>query len=258
MTSFYKSLAGKFALRARQHRDALVKHGTPVADRIRAFAHTALQKRNAADRYEERLIELKRAFSQTSFGAAILAFLEEHGTRITFNADLNIDAAAGDDNSIEMNPTTNDALLLSALAHEARHIWQMHILAEKMTLAIPPEVIVARDIFMEADAHAFEQKFVEDYARKTGNAAPLKAFLASAFAADTPLKTDDATRFFHWAGKIRHSPGYKHRALRRVERALACMELQGPDDYAPREYTAAMSVDVARTLDGCWPFTPRG
>lgn len=207
--------------------------------------------------YEQRLTELTAAFSQTAFGGAILAFLQERGTYIGFSRAIDAHAVAGMDNAILLQPAISNVLLFGALAHEARHIWQMEVLKDQLSLILPPEAVFARDVFMEADAYAFEQKFLQDYTVRTGDIVPLAAFLQEHDACDAPVKGSDAARFFFWADKVRNSDLYAATGVRRAQTMMREMEsCDGASAFISRDYTRALQLETARTLDGCWPFSP--
>ena len=216
------------------------------------------------DENAERLQSLKDQFRQAPMGQAILDYLEKKNCLITFTNTLPADekAEASRLNIIFLNPKVSDDDLLGAIAHEARHIRQYESIPDLKDM--PPLSAFFVNNFMEADAHAFQQKYLEEFAKATGNVKPLDQFVVSqnkmtAGAFFQPIgdfgKTsqapEDYSRFEKWYAALNCHGHYETRMLNKIENNL--------DD---KKETHGVSIDhirssiaaAAKTVAHMWPY----
>ncbi len=156
--------------------------------------------------YEDRMRDLLANFSQTTMGAAVLSFLDEKGTAVSFDHRFHKDVlgSAGNNKTIRLRAGLPAGELIATLAHEARHHVQFQEMEESGQI-LPPRATLVRAVLMEADAHAFEQRFCEDYARVTGNTKPLE--MHKGRRPDEMPKADlsDQQLILTWIDKIKNS-----------------------------------------------------
>lgn len=156
--------------------------------------------------YEGRMNDLLANFSQTTMGAAVLSFLEEKGTAISFDHRFQKDVigTAGSDNTIRLRAGLPADELIATLAHEARHHVQFQDI-EDIWQVLPPRATLVRTILMEADAHAFEQRFCEEYAKVTGNIKPLEMHKGRRPDGMPKAELSDQQLVLAWIDKIKNS-----------------------------------------------------
>jgi hypothetical protein len=212
----------------------------------------------------ERLDGIKSAFGSIPMGQAILDYLEEKKYLVMLCDGMPKDhmACALHLGIIALNPEACDADLVGAIAHEARHLWQFEQMPE--TPHPPPRVAVILKALKEADAHAFQQKYLESYAEATGDTEALDHFVttrkhatAGGFYAsldkygEGSASPPDFERFAQWMTALTYQGHYTDLMLGNIADSLGNDEerrLHSIDDMADTIKTAAHAIG------GQWPY----
>lgn len=207
--------------------------------------------------YDQRLRDLKDKIAVTPMGTAVVAFLEEQGTRIDFDHRLRAQGTALD-NTIALRSGLDDDTLIGVVVHEARHIWQQMRIREELSQLVSPVTMANITRLMEADAFSFQQKFLENHGAVTGNRAPLEKFTAKR--KDCPPKgLQDRERFAAWTKVIRDLKAYQSLELSFAEHAFRKLARAQPERVAltPQQGDALLQ-QVAGKIGQGWPFTDAG
>lgn len=206
--------------------------------------------------YDQRLRDLNEKIARTPMGCAVLDFLAQQNTRIDFDHRLPANGRADPGNVIALRSGLNDAGLMGTLVHEARHIWQLVQIKEEMRHILPPSVEADISRLVEADAMSFQQKFVENYARETGDEKPLRAFYQQRGKNIAPIGLDDRARFLHWALRVGQMKGYHKQEQQHANHAVvrarnADLSRTGlsVEDALP------LLLSAARKIGKSWPFS---
>lgn len=132
------------------------------------------RKRNS-ETNRGRLARLKIYMQFTPLGQKIWDWLEQENIQISFDKTLPryVGAATmAPFDSIRLNPSEGDFELITAIAHESRHLWQARAFAKEVGVDAPvldgyfefnPWALTIFNRFLEADAFAFEHIFLMDY-----------------------------------------------------------------------------------------------
>ena len=212
---------------------------------------SGFDRRVLARLYAKRWIALQAAMAQTDFGRAILAYLADRQTSVDFDSRMGESAITTAHNQIFLHAHTTDYELIGALAQETRHIWQLEQIGAVAAARLSPEADKVLHLLMEADAFSFEQKFLQDYARHTGNTAPLEVFMRVNRDAP-PHEMNDTERFLAWAELIRTNFVYIDSALARGRTAKA-HQARGGVLYDVGDL-GQWAVTIARSIDKSWPL----
>ncbi len=206
--------------------------------------------------YSQRLDALKDALRATPMGCAVLDMLEKHDVCIDFDHRMSARGTADLHRMIRLNPGARNAELIGTIVHEARHIWQFERLRPQLSAILPPEAHAANMVYIEADAFSFQQKFLEDYAQRTGNAQPLDTFFMQHRKIKAPRGLDDTARFLHYAAAIQQSLVYNERTLGFITYDVGRLEKASAGVIAPaRAASGAIGLRVAREIGLSWPFS---
>lgn len=205
--------------------------------------------------YAKRLEALMDGVRATPLGCAVLDFLQEREVCVSFDHRMSARGTADLHRTIRLNPGARNAELVGTIVHEARHIWQFERLRAQLTAILPPEAHAANMVYIEADAFSFQQKFLEDYAQRTGDGAPLSVYLKQHRKNQAPLGLDDKGRFLLYAAKLRESLVYNERTLDLINYDVARLEKAPAGVIVPaRASSGVISLQVARGLGLSWPF----
>lgn len=153
---------------------------------------------------------------------------------------------------------------VSAIVHELRHARQHHLIGDLMkTHSLPPQAAIVINRFIEADAYTFMQRFCEDFAEKTGDKGPLKAFMKVVrrdpqLVEGLTLIKDDATRFQIWAEKLANNHfNYDGGMLGELLYSKNLREDNAPHkSMISPEVSDKLILAAARQIDTCWPLKP--
>jgi hypothetical protein len=116
---------------------------------------------------------------------------------------------------------------------------------------------VALNRYVEADARVFQQKFCEDYAKRTGNDGPLKSMEATNKGAELgTMGRTDAERFTGWCNFLKSSPTYDYAVLSHElgkieDREKGIVSRRGM--LSPEQGQQAV-LGAVRKIDGAWPY----
>lgn len=205
--------------------------------------------------YQKRLEGLVEAMRATPLGNAIMDYLDAQRVCIDFNHRISARGAVGLDNVIHLSSSPSNAELLGIIAHEARHVWQFDQMRSELKSILPPEVHIASNIYMEADAFSFQQKFLEDYSHHTGNNKGLNKFLREQRHRAAPLGIDDGARYEHFTSIIRNSEAYTDQSIRRIKSDYDRMQKAPEQCFAPSRIEAnAIMLDMAQKISLSWPY----
>ena len=205
--------------------------------------------------YDKRLQDLTTAMRATPLGSAVMDYLQDENVYIDFDHRMSSRGSVGLNKVIYLKSGAKNAELVGVIAHEARHVWQFSQLRAELRCLMPPEAHIGTNIYMEADAFSFQQKFLEDYSRRTGNSQPLDSLLQVDKGRSAPLGVDDTARFVHYTNVIRNSEVYTAQAMGRVVQDYERMKnAEGPFRAPSRVHAADMMADIAQKIGQCWPF----
>ena len=206
--------------------------------------------------YAKRLDALHVALRATPLGSAVVDFLEEHNVQIEFDHRMSSRGTADLYRNIRLNPGARNAELIGVIVHEARHIWQFERLKDTYNKVLPPEAHVAANTFIEADAFAFQQKYLEDYRLRTGDGQPLQLFFNQHAKLRAPMALDDTSRFLHFAGKLRESLTYGRNTIRMIQYDVERMDVAADKQrFIARNESSPIGLHVARSIALSWPFS---
>ncbi|MBI1215229.1 MAG: hypothetical protein GC185_05340 [Alphaproteobacteria bacterium] len=210
---------------------------------------------------ETRMADLQTKFAATPMGAALLGYAADNDIKIGFefhDKNSNIGAAMIGEKTLMLNPQRSDDMLVGAIAHELRHSYQNKQIAGtpgNLGSRLPPESAVAVDRYMEADARVFQQKYVEDYAARTGNDGPLKAMMKIHGGLDPKtVSGTDAQRFTGWCNYLQKAGGYDAMMLGKVQGHMQDREKGFTGGMISQDAGRQAALGVARRIDGAWPY----
>lgn len=229
-------------------------HISMSAGGMRTHFRTGLSGKVLTALYDRRLQDLTTAMRATPLGSAVMDFLHEQNVCIDFDHRMSSRGSVGLNKVIYLKSGARNAELIGVIAHEARHVWQFSQLKTELRAVLPPEVHIGTNIYMEADAFSFQQKFLEDYSQRTGDPRALKSFFDSDKRRSAPVDIDDTARFTHYADIIRNSEVYTAQALGRVTQDYERMKNAAMPFRAPsRLHAADMLADIAQKIGQRWP-----
>ena len=133
-----------------------------------------------------RIERITALIGSVSEGAALLEFAAKDGTSLAFSPGLltrwsagklrNPTRWKGENSTILLNPFMSDKRLVSTMAHELRHLWQMRRLENPGLMGeLSFERSVAFTRFVEGDAFVFQNYLLQKITKATGVKLPLKA-----------------------------------------------------------------------------------
>lgn len=265
MTSFVSSISRKFAELVYRLEGRPVVHEAPEMRTKPGGVFGAYLQ--AGD--EARLEKLLEKMSLTPMGSALVEYAQDRlksfgMTRVRDGSGGRYSTAL----AIGLESNEPEGFLIGALAHELRHARQHELIGELFRmLYLPPDAAIIINRFLEADAYTFQQKFCEDYAEKTGDQRPLKAFFKimkadAGLTESLKLVKDDATRFLIWAEKITENSfaGNSYDAGM-LSYLLDVQKDRDAGDSLRSMISPKVSnklvLAAARQIDSCWPLKPQ-
>lgn len=221
------------------------------------------------------LQKLRKRLAKTGAGVALLDFARQKKIKIRFE-DFPADSVVVAQlqtviratykkegrlykGALVLNRQRTEENYIGSIAHELFHAFQKEQLGNNfLSECLPPPVVLLSERFLEASAYTFEEKFLHDYAEKTGDAKPRNVFYEGAETAPAPK--GDKANFINFCKILE---GRLHYNSKSMEQSTSFLRAYAKDSnlhfLQPRvafKNSSKILMGIVSKIDTTWVLPP--